>query len=187
MGDRGGRSKSRPPVHTKPQSSVLKAGDRPAPNTAVTHFEAEFEAAIFKGPLPPPEVLARYEEICPGATDRVLSMAESQARHRQRLEERVVTSNCRAQDRGPILGFILALAVLGFGAYLILQGKEVSGLVALVSALVAIVVPFIYGKRVQNRELQKKKHDLMVASGTSRTIQDGPHDSPVSRGPVPSG
>lgn len=81
-------------------------------------------------------------------------MAEEQSRHRQELEKRVVLSNCRSQDRGPLMGFILAAGTIAFGGYLILNGKEVSGLVALV------VVPFIYGKVAQREELAEKRKEL---------------------------
>ena len=33
---------------------------------------------MYSGPIPPPEALARYEEIQPGAADRILKMAEKQ-------------------------------------------------------------------------------------------------------------
>lgn len=31
---------------------------------------------MYSGPIPPPEALARYEEIQPGAADRIIKMAE---------------------------------------------------------------------------------------------------------------
>lgn len=157
MGNHKRRPKS-PQVADRPRNTIVVPEERPS-QVSLTRFEAE----IFEGPLPHPETLAHYESICPGAADRILGMAESQARHRQDLEKLVITSNCRAQDRGPILGFILALGVICFGGYLILQGKEISGLVALVTALVAIVVPFIYGKTAQKKELQEKREDLAPA------------------------
>jgi Flp pilus assembly protein TadB len=87
-------------------------------------------------------------------------MAESQAQHRQQLEASVISSNCRSQDRGPILGFLLAAGVIGVGCFLVMQGKEISGLAALIAALAAVVVPFLYGKREQRRELEKKQGQL---------------------------
>jgi uncharacterized membrane protein len=132
----------------------------PAPeirSTTIAHIEAEF----FEGPLPHPGTLAAYDSICPGAASRILAMAESQSQHRQELEKLVVLSNCRSQDRGPILGFFLAAGVITLGGFLILHGKEVSGLVALIGALVAIVVPFLYGKRVQQKELEEKRREQL--------------------------
>lgn len=126
-------------------------------STTIAHIEAEF----FEGPLPHPGTLAEYDRICPGAASRILAMAESQSQHRQELERLVVLSNCRSQDRGPILGFLLATGAIALGGFLILHGKEVSGLVALIGALVAVVVPFLYGKRVQQKELEEKRREQL--------------------------
>jgi uncharacterized membrane protein len=35
-------------------------------------------ATRFSGPLPPPEALAKYNDILPGAADRIITMAEHQ-------------------------------------------------------------------------------------------------------------
>lgn len=43
--------------------------------------------SVHMGPLPPPDVFAGYEQVCPGAAERILSMAEQQAKHRQDLEK----------------------------------------------------------------------------------------------------
>jgi hypothetical protein len=106
-------------------------------------------------------------------------MAEGQSQHRQELEQRVVLSNCRSQDRGPILGFILAAGVIAIGGYLILHGKEVTGLVALVTALVAVVVPFIYGKRAQKEELEEKKAELVGPSEKEQWDYSAPEADPA--------
>ena len=54
------------------------------------------EQAVFRGPVPPPEVLAGYEATLPGAADRILAMAERQSRHRQELETTVVAGESKA-------------------------------------------------------------------------------------------
>lgn len=45
----------------------------------------------FSGPLPHPEILARYEEILPGAATRIFEMAEEQAIHRRYMEKNSLT------------------------------------------------------------------------------------------------
>lgn len=134
-------------VEVRPSQSVS--------TTTTSYLQAE----IFEGPLPHPAILAEYDQICPGAASRIIAMAEKQAEHRQSLEHMVVSSNCKSQDRGPILGFILAAGVILFGGYLILQGREVSGFVAVISALTSIVLAFVYGKREHKKELQEKKRE----------------------------
>lgn len=43
-------------------------------------------ASSFRGPIPPPDALARYERICPGFAERIIALAEREAENRQRLE-----------------------------------------------------------------------------------------------------
>ena len=38
------------------------------------------------GPLPPPEVLRAYREAVPDAPERIMDMAEAQARHRMQMD-----------------------------------------------------------------------------------------------------
>lgn len=77
----------------------------------------------FSGPLPPPSVLQQYEEVCPGAAERILRLAEGQSKHRQQMEAKVVASDCRAQDRGPVYGFIVAMSALVLSGVLLYEGK----------------------------------------------------------------
>ena len=53
------------------------AGDEPA---GITLYEG------FAGPLPPPQVLRAYREAIPDAPERILKMAEAQARHRMLMD-----------------------------------------------------------------------------------------------------
>jgi uncharacterized membrane protein len=60
----------------------------------------------FSGPLPPPEILAQYNEIVPGAAERILKMAEEQSAHRRGLEDKTIRRNWMkvAEDNGwPLL------------------------------------------------------------------------------------
>lgn len=114
----------------------------------------------FSGPLPPPEVLERYNQAMPGLAERIISMAEQQAKHRQQLETTVVNSNAFVQKVGPFLGFIVAMTAVGGGIYLILQGKDGYGLAAIIGALASLAGVFIYGKKKQRTELDNKAQDL---------------------------
>jgi len=88
-------------------------------------------------------------------------MAENQGRHRQNLEQKVVDSNCKAQDRAPIFGFIVVVIVVLGGIYLIHEGKNVEGLVAILGALGGLVSVFFYGKWEQKRDLTAKAQQFM--------------------------
>jgi uncharacterized membrane protein len=116
--------------------------------------------ASFSGPLPPPEILEKYNAIEPGLADRIMRMAESQAQHRQHLERTVVESRARAEQRAQVLGTILAL-VLGVGAIsLVHAGHSIEGVVALVAEFGALAGVFVYGRKRQEKENQQKQQAL---------------------------
>jgi len=70
---------------------------------------------VYSGPLPHPDVLIKYNQAVPNAAERILQMAESQAKHRQALEDRVTRANVRNQLLGSIFGFVLGSAAIGGG------------------------------------------------------------------------
>jgi uncharacterized membrane protein len=115
----------------------------------------------FSGPLPPPEALARYNDVVPGAAGRIIAMAEKQQEHRQELEQRVVFSNAETQKHGLHLGFVIAMTAILGGIWLISIGKETTGLVAIVTAIASLVGVFVYGKSEQKKELEKKSQAMV--------------------------
>jgi uncharacterized membrane protein len=116
----------------------------------------------FVGPIPPPEILLKYNEALPNAAERIVAMAESQLRHRQVLERQVVDSNCKAQQRGPIYGLIVCLAAIGGGLYLIHSGQSAAGLVSIIGALVGLTVVFVTGKAMQQKQLRDQAAALVA-------------------------
>lgn len=60
---------------------------------------------MYSGPIPPPEALARYEEIQPGAADRIIKMAEKQQEHRMSLETKAIGGQIDQSKRGQIFWF----------------------------------------------------------------------------------
>lgn len=51
--------------------------------------------ALFSGPLPPPEVLSKYNEVHPDAAERIIAMAENESKHRRNIEQMVVQNEYR--------------------------------------------------------------------------------------------
>ena len=89
-------------VRKRPSKGQLSASKQPKkqPNTLDTldiNQEAiqqvVLEAAMqvsFSGPLPPPEMLADYEKVLPGAADRIISLAENEQQLRGRDDEQKI-------------------------------------------------------------------------------------------------
>lgn len=59
----------------------------------------------FSGPIPHPDIIEKYEQILPGAADRIISMAEKQASHRQDMEKAMIKSEARDGLLGVIFAF----------------------------------------------------------------------------------
>jgi len=69
-------------IKTKPTpTSADPKSTQPISLTQVTH------QLLSAGPIPPPEILQHYEQIIPGAAERILVMAEEDAKHEHALEK----------------------------------------------------------------------------------------------------
>ena len=105
----------------RPPRSGLQAQRRPKRGGGgeVAHLEMEMRS----GPLPESSELDALERIMPGATDRVFSMAEGHATNSWH--------NDRSKRILALLGllgaWILAVAVLGGGVYLLVNGHDIGG------------------------------------------------------------
>ena len=130
-------------------------------------FQITAHAAHFSGPLPPPEVLAKYNEAVPGGAERIIAMAEEQSRHRQLLEKTVIDSNCRTQRTGPVYGFIVSMTAVVGGIYLVRLGKSPEGLASIITALASLATVFILGRKKQEKELKQKSDALLAQTKTS--------------------
>ena len=115
--------------------------------------------AQFAGPIPPPQILAEYDRISPGAAGKIIDMAVSQAAHRQGLETTVVTGSDHRSTLGLKLGAGIALAVVGIGGALIFTGRPVSGFLLILVEAGSLAGIFVYSRRSQQKELTEKRHD----------------------------
>jgi len=85
----------------------------------------------FSGPLPPPEILAKYNDIIPNAADRLISMVEKQEIHRQSLEKTVIDSDVQQSKRGLWAGSVLSGLVIISGILLTALGHSLYGFAAM--------------------------------------------------------
>jgi uncharacterized membrane protein len=153
-----------PEVASDEAHSEESSGRTPAELT-VSSFE-------FSGPLPPPQILQGYNNAFAGCAERVVAMAERQSAHRQALERLIIESNCKAQSRGQLFAFILALVVLGGGVYLLAKGKSIEGFSAIILALASLTGALIYGQSQQEKERKDKERNLPHAPPPSMSSND---------------
>jgi uncharacterized membrane protein len=118
------------------------------------------KAETFAGPLPPPVVLEKYNQIVPGAADRIIAMAENQSQHRRELESTVIGSEIANSRLGLHYGLIIGLTAIIGGVICIMAGHETGGSIIGGAGLSGLVGVFVYGSR-QRRKEREKRFDLV--------------------------
>ena len=114
----------------------------------------------YQGPLPPPAVLAGYNDAFPGCAERIVAMTERQLTHRHALESRVVEGRLAAERSGQRFAFALVLLALAVGSGLIAFDKDAGGVTAIIGALASVVAIFVYGRRKEAEERRQKRADF---------------------------
>jgi len=114
-------------------------------------------ASRFSGPLPPPQLLKGYEEICSGAANRIIKMAESQSKHRQTLEKSVITSNIENEKIGMWMTFSLTILLMGFGIYLLINDKNIIAFLAIFGPVIFHAGNYVYNKKREEKVPEKSK------------------------------
>ncbi len=137
-------ARGRKKVHQQPISH------RNTQNAAITKVEAS--SLSFQGPLPPPQILNNYDQIVPGSAERIISLWESQVRHRQELEKKAIESDIKQSHYGATLGFIIAIFAIGAGTFLAYIGRPTEGLAAIITALVGLVGVYGWGSYLRKKE-----------------------------------
>ena len=116
--------------------------------------------AEFRGPLPPPDILQRYEEIHPGTAERILLQFERETQHRHVIEQKIVDAQLEAQQAeipafrlGQVFAFIIAVVGLVSAAYCVSKaptaghawaGAGIAGI-----SLATLAGVFIYGQKAK--------------------------------------
>lgn len=114
------------------------------------------EALYHSGPLPLPEILAKYDAIVPGAANRIIVMAENQSTHRIAIEKLAVSSRARDSIAGIVCALIVSVVTISVGGLVIIHGYQFSGTFLSSSGLASLVGAFIYGTRSSREEREKK-------------------------------
>lgn len=123
----------------------------------------------YEGAIPPPKIVEGYERICPGATDRILAMAENDLKHKHELEimEQKNIMECRLKvlendaygfKKGQNLGFIIMLTALLGGFFLVYTNHEAGGYSTVVGVILFHFLSVMYRKNI-NKKPEEKKED----------------------------
>ena len=125
------------------------------------------QTASYFGLLPSAAELHAYENVVPGAAERIVRMAESYAEHTRELEETGIRLVHDSRKRGMGLGTLVVLAVLGSCLYALHLDKETFAIALGTGTLVALVVVFIVGKVHEFSKIRLERDSRRV-EGTVR-------------------
>ena len=142
-------------------SSGQRRRNRQLPaNATPGQVSIALKGTAFAGPLPPPEQLAEYERILPGAAATLFSAFQSQTEHRQHMERIVVWSDVVRAQIGQLSGLGIAAYVIWTGGHLLEAGQSIAGFSAIGTAVAIAVGPFLVRGYLQSRERQLQQQAL---------------------------
>lgn len=100
----------------------------------------------FRGPLPPPAMLLQYNQVLPGAAERIFRLTEKEQEHRHRTQNDALLGAVSRDRRGQWMGFCIALVVLIMAAFFAYRGSTwFAGTLATLD-LVGLTTVFVYGR-----------------------------------------
>ena len=100
------------------------------------------QSLMYIGPLPTSKEFGSYEQALPGAAHRILTMAEQEAEHRRKNEEKIVQQSVKKSGRGQVFAFILALVSLGLVFFSIFKGEPLGTIVPAIIAMSGLIAVF---------------------------------------------
>jgi len=113
-------------------------------------------ARMHAGPLPSPETLSGYENVLPGAAERIFKMAETQANHRREMENLFMKAMSRDSLLGILFAFVLGLSTIGGGIWIATSGNTGAGIFLSSIGLTGLAGAFIFGTRTGKNDNDEK-------------------------------
>jgi uncharacterized membrane protein len=100
----------------------------------------------FQGPLPHPSLLDRYDEISPGAAERIIAMAEKEQAHRHSWEQRALSAESWYGMVGLLAGWTTAIALAGGAALAAAFGEPAVGVALAAASATGMVWKLVQGR-----------------------------------------
>lgn len=129
---RGGQTRHATPQQQPPQNSQ---------SLQVTAQHVEFQ-----GPIPPPEILSKYDLVQPGFAERIVKMAEAEQQHRHTIETTVVSESFVEAKRGQLYGLLIGIIAIIAGALASVAGAPIPGAIIGGGGVIGLVSVFVLGR-----------------------------------------
>ncbi|MCI4626008.1 MAG: DUF2335 domain-containing protein [Candidatus Magnetoovum sp. WYHC-5] len=132
--------------------------DIPQANKKIDKF-ISISSSTFLGPLPHPELLKQYDEICPGFATEIMEMAKEESKHRRDMEmkaigldEKEILLKADERKRGQRFGLIIGLGGLSIAFAATYIGSDVVGGIIGGSIIVGLVGVFVMGRKITEKD-----------------------------------
>lgn len=103
-------------------------------------------AEQFAGPIPHPETLRQYNEILPGAADRILAMAENESEHQKSMDKNAMDLKSRENKRGQYLAMATVIVAFSAATACAYMGSQAAAAIIGGTTVVGLVTVFITGR-----------------------------------------
>jgi uncharacterized membrane protein len=94
---------------------------------------------MYSGPLPPASEFERYEKAMPGAAERVLALAEREAEHRHKIEDKVIKLSGVGQVSALVVS-VLSLGAVGLSIYFSQPVASIAPAIIAITGLASLFV-----------------------------------------------
>lgn len=102
--------------------------------------------AHYSGPIPPAQELANYENIVPGAAERILQMAEKSQLHQSEMEKACITAKDGEVKRGQRFAFMVTLGAFIVSGIAMFLGYPYAASAIAVATITGLAVAFVKGR-----------------------------------------
>lgn len=101
----------------------------------------------YSGPIPPASELVKYNQACPDAADRIIRMAENEAKHRHEMQSRELKERTKVIITS-MLCAVVCVAILGGVIVYAIHEKQTSTAIATsITAIAAVAGIFFWYKK----------------------------------------
>jgi uncharacterized membrane protein len=105
------------------------------------------EFSSYSGPIPPPDLLQRFDEVYPGAAKQILDDFVQESAHRRSMERKVVNAESFKEVCGAIFAGLIGMTGVGGGVWLAHEGRATGGLSTIFATLASLVGVYLYQTR----------------------------------------
>lgn len=119
----------------------------PTPQVPTNQGQAQITAHHYSGPIPPSGELREYDQVLPGAAERILKMAEIDQQHTHEMEKIGLRMTFIEKRIGQIFALMVSLGAFTAAVVMTYFHAEKAAMVLGGSTILGLVSTFIAGRK----------------------------------------